>query len=259
MLHSWTRQDEICLCSGGRRIYEDTHGRVLKQEPWTPHRRERHEFIKSQKSCAQIDSYASSHKNTRSKGSSGEIMDSELVPQLQKIQRSNRTPKWHCERWFRIWAVIISITDDNIKTTGMRRTSSTCSIRFYSGQNGRCINVGKNSKVRKSRYLDTSTETQMAKIMVRRGRPSRSSWAESVRSSSGRTIMGTAIWESSNRPRLGKVFNWECLFVNRARGPFGRYQTGRQDRKQRTDLENSEIRKLKTHCRILKYTEQNHP
>ena len=38
-----------------------------------------------------------------------------------------------------------------------------------------------------------------------------------------------------------KVLNWECLFVNRARGTIiilvcGRYQTGRQDRKHETDL-----------------------
>ena len=33
-------------------------------------------------------------------------------------------------------------------------------------KNGRCINVTENSKVRMSRYLDTSTEAQMAKIMV---------------------------------------------------------------------------------------------
>ena len=33
----------------------------------------------------------------------------------------------------------------------------------------------KNSKVRMSRYLDTSTKAQMAKVMVQYGRPSRSS------------------------------------------------------------------------------------
>ena len=54
------------------------------------------------------------------------------------------------------------------------------------------------------RYLDTSTETQVAKIMVQYGRPSRSSWKESVRSSFGRTIMGKTIWESSIGTRLGK-------------------------------------------------------
>ena len=38
-----------------------------------------------------------------------------------------------------------------------------------------------------SRYLDSSTETQMAKIMVQYGRPSRFSWKEFVWSSFGRT------------------------------------------------------------------------
>ena len=33
----------------------------------------------------------------------------------------------------------------------------------------------KNSKVRMARYLDTSTTTEMAQIMVQHGRPSRSS------------------------------------------------------------------------------------
>ena len=62
-----------------------------------------------------------------------------------------------------------------------------------SGQNGRRINVIKKSKVRMSRYLDTSTEAQMANIVVQYGRSSRSSRKESVPSSSGRTIMGKAI------------------------------------------------------------------
>ena len=35
--------------------------------------------------------------------------------------------------------------------------------------------VTENSKVRMSRYLDTSTETQVAQIMVQHGRPCRSS------------------------------------------------------------------------------------
>ena len=38
----------------------------------------------------------------------------------------------------------------------------------------------KKSKVRMSRYLDTSNKAQMAKIMVQYGRPSLSSWAESA-------------------------------------------------------------------------------
>ena len=59
-----------------------------------------------------------------------------------------------------------------------------------------------------SRHSDTST--QMAKIMVQHGRPSRSSWTRSLRSSFSRTtVMGKAIWESSIRTRMGKKFQIE--------------------------------------------------
>ena len=47
---------------------------------------------------------------------------------------------------------------------------------------------------------------KMAKITVQYGRPSRSSWAESVRSSFSRTILGKAIWESLVDIRLGESF-----------------------------------------------------
>ena len=56
-------------------------------------------------------------------------------------------------------------------------------------QNGRCTDVIKKSKVRMSRFVDTSTKTQMAKIMVQYGRPSHSLIAKFVRSSFGRTIV----------------------------------------------------------------------
>ena len=55
-----------------------------------------------------------------------------------------------------------------------------------------------------SRHLDSSTTTQMAKIMVQYGRPSRSSWAQSLRSSFGRTIVEKAIWDRTIYTRLGK-------------------------------------------------------
>ena len=43
------------------------------------------------------------------------------------------------------------------------------------GKNGRCTKITQNSKVGVSRHLDSSTTTQMAKIMVQYGRPSCSS------------------------------------------------------------------------------------
>ena len=106
------------------------------------------------------------------------------------------------------------------RATRMRRTSSRRNICLQPGQNGRCTDVIQNSKVRISKYLDTSAETQMAQIMVQYGRPSRSSWAKSVWSSFGRTIMGKAIRESSIRTRLKKRFQKDYFCV------CGRYKTG---------------------------------
>ena len=57
-----------------------------------------------------------------------------------------------------------------------------------------------------SRYLDSSTTTQMAQIMIQYGRPSRSSWKEFIWSSFGRTIMGKAIWEHPIEIWLGEGF-----------------------------------------------------
>ena len=152
---------------------------------------------------------------------------------ISKLQRSGRLPRPHCEGCFRIvcciyWAGIISITIDSrmshghyFKTTGMRRTSSRCSISLHPGHNGRCTDVIVNSEVRMSRNFDTSTTTQMAKIVVQHRRPCGSSWKASVRWSSGRTIVGRAIRESSFEICLGKSSkNWECLFVNGGKGLF---------------------------------------
>ena len=66
-----------------------------------------------------------------------------------------------------------------------------------------------------SRRMDSSTTTQVAKIMVQYGGPSRSSWTKSVWSSFGRTVMGKAIWENPIEGRFG-----ECLFVHREKGLF---------------------------------------
>ena len=63
----------------------------------------------------------------------------------------------------------------HIQTARVRRTSRGCSISLYPGKNGRCSQIIENSQIGMSRHLDLSTTTQMAKIMVQYGRPSRSS------------------------------------------------------------------------------------
>ena len=49
------------------------------------------------------------------------------------------------------------------------------SIGLHPSKNGRCSQIIKSPKIGVSRHLDSSTTSQMAKIMVQYGRPSRSS------------------------------------------------------------------------------------
>ena len=57
---------------------------------------------------------------------------------------------------------------------GFDGQSSVRSICLYPSKNGRCSKIF-NSPIGMSRHLDSSTTTQMAKIVVQYGRPSRSS------------------------------------------------------------------------------------
>ena len=121
--------------------------------------------------------------------------------------------------------MIISITTDgskshgyHIQTARVRRTSS--SICFYPGHNGRCSKIIENSQIGVSRLMDSSTTTQMAKIMVQYGRPS----VPLERNLYGHPLAGL-LWERQFEKiplKYGweKVSNWECLFVNREKGLF---------------------------------------
>ena len=109
------------------------------------------------------------------------------------------------------WTRIFSITNDSskshgyhIQAAGLRRTSSWRSIGQYPSKDGRCSQIVENSQIGMSRHLDLSATTQIASIMVQYGRPSRSSWAESVWSSFDRTIMGKTIWENPIETWLGE-------------------------------------------------------
>ena len=143
-----------------------------------------------------------------------------------KIQRSS-TPRWYCEGRFGVLCSIlctriISFTNDSSKSHGyhiqtawLRRTSSWCSICLYPSKNGRCSKNIENSKIGMSRHLDSSTTTQMAKIMVQYGRSSRSSWTKSVWSSFGRDL-----WERQFKKVLLETRLGMLLIVYLARGLF---------------------------------------
>ena len=98
----------------------------------------------------------------------------ELETKHQKKQRSSRTPRWYCERWFWILCSIhrtriIIISNDSRQNHGyhlqiarVRRTSSGCSICLKPGKNERCSKNIEHSQIGMSRHLDSSTTTQMA-------------------------------------------------------------------------------------------------
>ena len=67
------------------------------------------------------------------------------------------------------------IMDIVLQIALLRWTSSRCSISLYPSKTGRCSQIVQNSQIGVSRHLDSSTTTQMAKIMVQYGRPGCSS------------------------------------------------------------------------------------
>ena len=145
-------------------------------------------------------SWSSSTKSNRN----GRITE---IPEF--YLRYDRETKTHrgSEHYFGI----ISISNDSRQDHGyhlliarMRWTSSRRNIIWSSSENGRCSQIIENSQIGLSRHLDSSTTTQMAKIMVQYGRPSCSSWTEFVRLTFGRTIMGKAIWENPIETWLGE-------------------------------------------------------
>ena len=73
---------------------------------------------------------------------------------------------------------------------------------YNQGKNGRCSQIIENSKIGMSRHLDSSTTTQMAKIMVQHGRPSRSSWAKSV---------SVILWQNYHGKDKLRKFYWNTV------------------------------------------------
>ena len=150
-----------------------------------------------------------------------------------KVQRQSRTPRWHCERWFRIirsiyWTRIISITDDSrkshghyFKTTGMRRTSSSYSIRLYPGQKW---------KMRRRYWRFQSQNVQIFGCVYRNTNDQNHGpvWKTQLFLLNG--ICTVILWQGNygkdNLRKLKlehgweKVPNWEFLFITRAKGLF---------------------------------------
>ena len=134
-----------------------------------------------------------------------------------KIQGSSCTPRWPCGRWFRItrsiyWTGTISITDDSskndgyyIKTAGMRRTSSGCSICLHP----ECPDIWK--RLPKHKRPTSWSSMEDPGVHLERNLHGHL-LAGLLRERQFEKVLLKYSWE--------KVQNWECFFVNRAKGLF---------------------------------------
>ena len=141
---------------------------------------------------------------------------------FRKVQRS-RTPRWHCERRFwslrsLYWTRIICVSNDSSKSKGCHCKATR--LWWTSSRRRISIHTGKISKVRMFTNIDTSSTTQVAKILVQHRRPSGSSWTNFVRTPTRRPLVVKTIWGKSMDLGWEKVSNWEYLFVRRQQGLF---------------------------------------
>ena len=178
-------------------------------------------FLKSKKRGYSESSYIDGHLSAQKCG---------VRTKVPKVQRTSRAPKWRCKRRLRLIGCIHrtrfeSISNDGRKSNGCHckparlcRTSSRRSISLYSSKNGGRSKIAQNSEVRMSRYVDTSSTTQVAQIMVKHWRSCGSSWATFVRSHTCRLLLKKTI---SIEVRLGEGFQlgmlirtpWKRIFL----------------------------------------------
>ena len=129
---------------------------------------------------------------------------------------------------------------------------------YTQAKNGKCSKIIEYSKIGMSRHLDSSTTTQMAKIVVQYRRQSRSPWTKSVWSSFGRTVAEKAIWEKNPiEVRLGEGFQLGMLI----RTPWKRvilifvcgwHRIGWKETKSWSDVESTQQRSRFGRTKIMK-------
>ena len=92
---------------------------------------------------------------------------------------------------------------------------------LHSSKNVGRSKIDQNSKVSVSRYMDTSSTTQVAKILVKHWRSSGSSRKISVRTPTWRPLVGKTVWGSSVGTRMGKRYRiGNVNLVHRRQGLF---------------------------------------
>ena len=103
-------------------------------------------------------------------------------------------------------------------TTWQWWTSSWRGIGVHSGNDGGCIQIAQNPKVRMSGYMDTPSTTSMANVVVKHWRYSGSSWKTIIRTLTCWPLVGKTV-RSSIGTRMGKSTELG-MFFHRKQGLF---------------------------------------
>ena len=144
-----------------------------------------------------------------------------------KVQRQGRTPGWHWKRRSFPWTRIISISSDSrksqhkIKASRMFRTSSWCSILLV---------LRSKWKMHQRYWKFQSQNVQIFGYVYRSTNGQNHGPVWKTQSFLSKGICTVTLWQDYHGKgnlrkfywnTVGKKFlDWECLSVNRARGPF---------------------------------------
>ena len=143
---------------------------------------------------------------------------------IPEVRRKGHASRWHCKR--RLWSLrsfywtgLVCVPNDCRKSNGcyckitrMWQTSSRRSISIYPRKIGGRSHIAPNSQVRMSRYLDTSTTTQMAEVLGAHWRSRGTSRTKFICTPISRIVVGKTIRGSSidgKKYQIGNV----CLFI----------------------------------------------
>ena len=125
--------------------------------------------------------------------------------EVSKVHRRVRAPRWHCEGRFRLACCIH-------RTWFIWVSNDSSNKQWMSLQNDQ---DAQDTQATQYLLLPRKKWTQVAEIMVKYWRPCGSSRTQFVRTSTCWIAVRQTIWGSSTGTWMGKVPNWECLFVHR--------------------------------------------
>ena len=151
-----------------------------------------------------------------------------------KKQKTSRPPRWHCERRLRCIRSIYRTRSSASQMTAARVMDVIARLLDCAGHAADAVPAHTQVKmedaprllqipVRMSRYMDTSSTTQLAKIMVRGRRPGGSSRTKFVRTPTCCPLVGKTIKRGFVRTWMGKIPNWKRMFVHQNKCCFCQY------------------------------------